>query len=361
MMKKNLLLTIAAILITSCVTVLAENKDSYNVLVLGDMHHDSRDLRVSDPGNKPEFIRNTEAWKKFIPAMLDAAAARANKECAFAIQCGDITQGDEGSYELSAASFTRVLEQVESRLQIPFYPVRGNHDVRGEGKRKASDDILMTRMKKLVDFPLDSKSQVCYKVVGKDLFIFNDSEGNSLNAVREILKKNTGMRHIFFVTHLPVVPCVLSLNSYWVCFWNKPDQRQALRKLLAEHNVIVLSAHTHSTALFKWQFPEGTITQFTSFSIASASTAVQSVQTGTEKEFFQRMEDFTAAKTLPARMAKKQEYVQQILPEYRNAKLQYSIYLRGRGYNVLRVKGDEVFMDIYPGKSTKASRSVKLK
>ena len=360
-MRKILLLTVAAFLTTCGFAAHAENQNSYNVLVLGDMHHDARDLRVTDPGNKPEFKRNTEAWEKFMPAMLDAAATCANKECAFAIQCGDITQGDEGSYELSIASFTRVLAQVESRLQIPFYPIRGNHDVRGEGKRKASDDILLPRMKKLVGFPQDTQSQTCYKVVGKDLFIFTDSEGNSLDAIREILKKNTGMRHIFFVTHLPVVPCVLTLNSYWICCWNKPAQRQALRKLLAENNVIVLCAHTHSTALFKWQFPEGSITQFTSFSIASASTAVKSVQTGTEKEFFQRIEELIADKTQPARMAKKQEYVQKILPEYRDAKLQYSVFLRGRGYNILRVKGNEVFMDIYPGKSTQPGKTVKLK
>ena len=145
-MMKKFLLSLGLLTIT--ILLCAANTDQYSVLVFGDLHHDARDLRVNDPGKNKEFKRNIEAWKNHIPGMLQTAAGIANKDCAFAVQCGDITQGDEGSYEFSAASFKRVLAEMEKYLQIPFYPVRGNHDVRGIGKRKASDDILPAYLKK---------------------------------------------------------------------------------------------------------------------------------------------------------------------------------------------------------------------
>ncbi|MBQ4335758.1 MAG: metallophosphoesterase [Lentisphaeria bacterium] len=359
-MMKKFLLSLGLLTIT--ILLCAANTDQYSVLVFGDLHHDARDLRVNDPDKNKEFKRNIEAWQKYIPGMLQTAAGIANKDCAFAVQCGDITQGDEGNDEFSAASFKRVLAEMEKYLQIPFYPVRGNHDVRGIGKRKASDDILPAYLKKQnAAFPAKNKSQTCYKVYGKDLFIFFDSEGDSLNAIREILEKNTGMRHIFLVTHLPIVPCVTSANSYWITYWTKPEKRTALRKLLAENNVIVLAAHTHLTAYFKWQFPEGAITQFTSFSIAGKSNTIKEIQSGTEKDYFRKIDDILNAGNLKPREAKKQAYLQKLIPEYRNAKIRYTFYTRTAGFNILRIKGNEVYMDIHAGTSSTPNQTVQLK
>lgn len=360
-MKFFLNLIIAAILTTFILDVNAEDKNSYNILVLGDLHYDARDLRVKDPGENKEFKRNITAWQKYIPGMLQAASEIANKECAFSIQCGDITQGDEGSYEFSAASFHRILALMEKQLQIPFYPVRGNHDVRGTGKRQASDDILPAYLKKQkAIFPSQNNSQTCYKIYGRDLFIFFDSEADSLSAVREILKKHPEMRHIFLVTHQPIVPCITSLNSYWITYCKNQGKRTALRKLLAKHNVIVLTAHTHVTACFKWQFPEGTITQFTSFSIAGSRNSIKEVLSGTEKEFFEEIDQQLNTK-LPPHLIKKQGHLRKIIPEYRDAKIQYSFYRQTSGFNILRINGNEVYMDIHAGTSTAPNKTVRLK
>ena len=354
MMNFFLNLIFTAILTTFCLNASAEDKNNYKVLVLGDIHYDALDLRVQDPGKNASYLRNINAWKKNIPDMLQAAADRANKECAFAIQCGDITQGDEGSYEFSVASFNRVLEQVDSRFQIPLHFVRGNHDVRGIGKRKASDEILAARIEKQNLNTIEkSAGTTCYKVIGKDLFLFYDSEADSLGTARAILKKHPGMRHIFLVTHLPVVPCLTSHNMYWLCYWKKPEKQEALRKLLAKHNVIVLSAHTHLTANFKWDFPEGSIRQFTSYSIANPNSALRKIETGDTGEFFKLTDAFLAKKDLPEAIAKKQLLCAKTLPGYRNAKVHFNIYKWASGFNVLRIKGDEVYMDIHTGKDYK--------
>ena len=340
-------------------------KENYQVVLLGDLHYDSADLRTNVDKLKPhhyrEMNRNMAAWKKNIPAVLKAAADYANKNnVLFTVQCGDITQGDEGKYQFAATSFERVLNLVNKDHSKPVYVVRGNHDVRGAGKEKACRDVLFSYMKKQdVLFPKDATDQTSYKVVGKDLFIFFDGMKDSLKSVETALQAKPDARHIFLVTHIPVMPCQFSPSGIgWICGkYSNVQNGNKIRALLAKHNVIVLTAHIHRTTYFDWKLPEGSIKQFTSFSIVADPAAKPEKVEFTGEEYFKHF----AENFYPKQKAKDRKSLHDFLQRYMG-KLNGCIdFKRVTGFNVLRIDGDKVFVDMYCGKLDKAAFTQQIK
>ena len=340
-------------------------KENYQVVLLGDLHYDSADLRTNVDKLKPhhyrEMNRNMAAWKKNIPAVLKAAADYANNNnVLFTVQCGDITQGDEGKYQFAATSFERVLNLVNMNHTKPVYVVRGNHDVRGKGKAKACKDVLFSYMKKQdVLFPKDAADQSCYKIVGKDLFIFFDGMKDSLKSVETALQAKPDARHIFLVTHIPVMPCQFSPSSIgWICGkYSNVQNGNKIRALLAKHNVIVLTAHIHRTTYFDWKLPEGSIKQFTSFSIvADPAAKPEKVEFKGDGYFKYFAENF-----YPKQKAKDRKSLHDFLQRYMGKLNSCTNFKRVTGFNVLRIDGDKVFVDMYCGKLDKAAFTQQIK
>ena len=354
---------IAALFVFAALSAVAAAKEQYQFVVIGDLHYDAADVRVDADkltgARKRGMDSNIQAWKTNIPNVLKAAARYAAQDnVLFTVQCGDITQGDEGSYELACTSFERALKYVTKDQKKPLYLVRGNHDIGGKGKLQACDDILFGYMKKQdVIYPLPGKDQTCYKVVDKDLFIFFDSLKGSFEAVNSIFKANPDVRHVFFFTHLPVMPCRFVADGLgWIC--GKADKFDyKLRKLLAKHNTVVLSAHTHQTAYFQWKMPEGSIRQFVSFSIVNNSRAKIEKISGSGDKYFQDFEKYIFPKLPEKRRAAEQRFMKDFA-----GKLEfYNVYKNVNGFNVLRVEGDHVFVDMYCGKLDKAVFTQQIK
>lgn len=327
----------------------------YEAIVLGDLHYDAEDIRVGVdklPGyRKREMQRNINAWEKNIPDLLAAAGGySANPAVLFTVQCGDLTQGDEGKYEFACTSFERVLKHINNDQKKSVYVVRGNHDIRGKGKSKASCDVLWGYMKKQdVVFPLPDKDQTSYKIVGKDLFIFFDGMKESLEALELAIKAKPDARHIFMFTHIPVMPCTFSSSNIgWIC--GKYSQNgDKIRALLAKNNVIVLTAHTHTPSYFEWKLPEGVIKQFVSFSVVSNPSAKVEVIKYPGEEYFRYLEKNYFHKL----KEKDRNALAGFLKKYRG-KLVHSVrYKNAAGFNVLRVEGNKVFVDIYSGNMKK--------
>ena len=350
---------ILMVLITTVICIAREN---YQVVLLGDLHYDSEDIRINTDKlksyQKREMQRNVALWKKNIPALLKAAADYANKnDVQFSIQCGDITQGDEGKYEFAVTSFKRVLQYVNQDHTKPVYVVRGNHDCRGKGKQKACADVLWKYMKKQdVVFPQPQASQTCYKIVGKDLFIFFDAMRADPKTIEAALKAKPDARHIFFVTHIPVMPCLFKPgNIAWICGGSKYNSQ--IRTLLAKHNVIVLAAHTHVTTYFDWKMPEGSIKQFVSFSIVRDPALNPEKITISGEKYFKDFEEIHYPK-----LGKKDlDALQNFLKDY-VGKLDHCVHYKNTaGFNVLRIEGDKVFVDMYSGKLDKAIFTQQIK
>ena len=340
-------------------------KENYQVVLLGDLHYDSADLRINVDKLKPhhyrEMNRNMAAWKKNIPAVLKAAADYANqKDVLFTVQCGDITQGDEGKYQFAVTSFERVLNLVNKDHTKPVYVVRGNHDVRGKGKARACKDVLFSYMKKQdVLFSKDAADQSCYKIVGKDLFIFFDGMKDSLKSVETALQAKPDARHIFLVTHIPVMPCQFSPSGIgWICGkYSSVQNGDKIRALLAKHNVIVLTAHIHRTTYFDWKLPEGSIKQFTSFSIVADPAAKPEKVVFTGDEYFK----YFAENFYPKQKEKDRKSLHNFLQRYMGKLNSCTNFKRVTGFNVLRIDGDKVFVDMYCGKLDKAAFTQHIK
>ena len=335
----------------------------YEVVLLGDLHYDAEDIRVDVdklPGyRKREMQRNIDAWEKNIPAVLKAAAGyAAMPSVLFTVQCGDLTQGDEGKYELACTSFERALAKITENQKKSVYVVRGNHDIRGAGKEKAGEDVLWKYMKKQdVVFPLQDKDQTSYKIVGEDLFIFFDGMKESLKALELAIKAKPDARHKFLFTHIPVMPCTFSSSHIgWICGkYSKNGDK--IRALLAKNNVIVFAAHTQLTSYFEWKLPEGVIKQFVSFSVVKNPSVKVDAVKFTGSEYFQYVEDTS----FPKLKEKDRTALKNFLKKY-YGKLDHSIrYKNVAGFNVLRVEKDKVFVDVYCGDLSKVVFTQQIK
>ena len=331
--------------------------EKYEVVLLGDLHYDAEDIRVGVdklPGyRKREMNRNIQAWQKNIPDMLTAASTyAAQPSVLFTVQCGDITQGDEGKYEFARTSFERVLKIVNQNQKKSVYVVRGNHDVRGTGKEKAGNEVITEYMQKQgVTFPLPGKDQTSYKIVGKDLFIFFDSMKESVEALELALKAKPDARHVFLFCHIPMMPCTFTTSSFgWICGrYSKNGDK--IRALLAKHKVIVLTAHTHVTSYFHWNLPEGPIRQFVSFSIVRNPDVKAAMVKFTGEEYFR----FFDEKIIPGLKEKDAAAFRKVQQRF-IGKLDKCVQYKGAaGFNVLRIEGDKVFVDIYSGDLSKKS------
>lgn len=339
--------------------ITAAAKENYQVVLLGDLHYDGAHLRI-DRDNLPQksagsLNRNLKHWK-YIPAMLQKVAAYTkNNPVKFIAQCGDLTHGDEGSQELAERSFHEAITAITKDQSVPLTIVRGNHDVRGKGKRKASNNVLIPYMLKQQVKQVDPQGHDYYRIIGKDLFVFFD--GGSLPALEKALAAKPDARHVFVITHVPVLPCLYNANFTWVTFRWHEDKRSALIKMLAKRNAIVLAAHTHQTSAGFWKFPEGTITQLVTFSMPAAPQPVKlpKIKVESDQSFFARVINGSR------RNPKYQARLKKFISIYQGNLQRYEFHEALAGFNVLQIDGGTVSVDLYTHEMKTPARTIRLR
>jgi predicted phosphodiesterase len=258
----------------------AQGVGSYSVPVLGDIHFDSPDPKFYHANythstsqkrykaHLAEHVRNSEMWKERLPRFVRASGACLRKDAAFALQMGDLVQGDCGN----AATHRRMLDDAFAFLKgayggnLPLVTVAGNHDIRGamkgDGARETLEKWLPETMAKELGVPVNGTTFSFRQ--GPDVFIvvdFNEPRPK-LSLIKRLLEESKGARYTFFISHGLVVPN--SLSRWFLLGEEKRDaERRELCSLLARRNAIVLCGHTHRMELLECEFPEGQITQFT--------------------------------------------------------------------------------------------------
>ena len=267
-MKKRLLLSI--------LFLAALRLAAYEVLLIGDMHYDNADLHpgpLSDV-TRAELKRNLAAWESSIPALLDQAGKTARGRVEFTVQLGDFVQGDFESEELHARALRESLAIMREKLPAPLYLVKGNHDIRGKGALAAFRKEIFPYLEATTGGPLGIPGCADYVIrKGRDLFFFCDSIASSPRLCDWMEKTIAGvpdLRHLFVVTHFPVVVCEDGLT--WCLLMGKMstlEQQTRLLTMLTRHNAIVLAAHTHYLSRVDYAEPgvPGKITQMTFFSM----------------------------------------------------------------------------------------------
>lgn len=273
-MKRFALPFLYLLLIALCGGCTCSGSAAYSVLLFGDTHYDSESVRTEgsidklSDSQKKELPRNLKRWQNNMPTLLKNADKQSGKT-AFAVQLGDLIQGDCGSEEKHRQSAEEALKMLTGHLHTKLYIVRGNHDTRGKGGQ-VWFKVMQPYLEQVTGQKFKPGIVHFTMMQEKDLFIFLDCNKPDVQFVRKAITDHPDARHVFLLTHFPLVPCT-PYGIDWIIFGrpNKQDQRQELLKILAEKNAIVLCGHTHVPALFDYRFPEGRITQFTSFSLPS--------------------------------------------------------------------------------------------
>ena len=257
----------------------AQGGGSYSVPVLGDIHFDSPDPKFYHAdythstskkryeAHLAEHVRNAEMWKERLPRLVRASGACVRKDAAFALQVGDLVQGDCGN----AATHRRMLDDAFGLVKgayggrMPLVTVAGNHDIRGDvpgdGAREALEKWLPETMSKELGVPV--KDTTFSFRHGPDVFIvvdFNEPRPD-IALVKRLLAESEDARYTFLVSHGPAIP---SGQSRWFLLGKKKrdEERRELRTILARRNAIELAGHTHNLEFTDCAFPEGRITQF---------------------------------------------------------------------------------------------------
>ena len=237
----------------------------YNFIALGDIHFDGKDYHIATPQQEykiRERARNIAIWNSGkAEKVLSAAGNAAGEKTAFVVQAGDFTQGDCDNTALQEQMFKDAFAAVKKHFpNHKLLTVKGNHDVRVEGVKGNCNEPADNALFPLIAKELGRKSIGSNYSVrhGQDLFIFFDGFSGAHKGeifVKKALADAPDARYVFFITHLPVLPCSIGMAG-----WLIPAKSKII-PLLAARNAFVIAAHTHWPSFISAATPDGTINQ----------------------------------------------------------------------------------------------------
>lgn len=251
--------------------------NSYRVLLLGDTHYDGdKDVYHSAcyaNGKKPphyieaEFARNSAMWKERNPKLVASAYSKKTADTSFVLQLGDLVQGDCGDPVVHTKLLKDTVDYFKKAMPgLPFVSAAGNHDIRGEGARKAYADYMPARMSQELNAPPINAGVTLKKTTfafrhKKDLYVIVDFNNPDDQVIKDAFKQHADARYKFVVTHGAVLPWDGWGVTYGLYGGKVNKRREAMRKVFSENNVIVLTGHVHGMAYCKYVDSVGSITQ----------------------------------------------------------------------------------------------------
>ena len=272
--------------LSGCAEKSLDGGRSYSVAVLGDTHYDSSDPKFYHRHythsttkkryelHLAEHVRNAEMWKERMPGLIRASGACVRDDTVFALQMGDLVQGDCGN----AAVHRRMLDDAFGLIKgayggrLPLVTVVGNHDIRGDIPEDGAKETFDAWQPPLVaqELGVHAQGTTFSFRQGPDVFIvvdFNEPRPD-FALLKRLLAESEGARYTFLVSHGPAIP---NCRSRWFLLGSKrwTDERRELRSILARRNAIVLSGHTHLLEWYDCVMPEGRVSQFVFTSVWS--------------------------------------------------------------------------------------------
>ena len=248
-----------------CATPPAGGSGTYSVALLGDIHYDSDRWErfheavgdITKAKHYGEFVRNTGMWKERLPALLAASRRSLRPDTAFAVQLGDVVQGDARDGDVQGEMLSEAYARLRATYgELPVRLVTGNHDVRCPDGKEAYRRWCGRETNYLVR-------------QGPDAWIFFDfNSPPTAEWVRRTFAETEGCRWTFVLTHGPAFPTG-GKKPRWFLFGDEglDDTRREFLRLMAARRAIVLAGHTHHVAHSVFDLPEGRVVQLVMSSV----------------------------------------------------------------------------------------------
>ena len=258
---------------------------AYEVVWLGDMHYDARNLHTKEylehqaKSRRQTLRRNLYSWDdSALSYLLLETAARTAQNTPFAFQIGDFAHGFAGSKELATTMYTDAIRRISGPFKVPLYFSPGNHEYKGKDADKALHNTLLPYLKQKIEPSVKLKDYNFSLSHENDLFVFWNSVEPDLPWLEQTLNEHNSARYTFLITHYPILPVSrgkfdkLSLDKEhiaWIPFAkeSQSSERKILLNLLCKHNVIVLCGHIHEQTVLEFASPQGKITQISAYSL----------------------------------------------------------------------------------------------
>lgn len=328
-------------------------------MVLGDMHYDKAPASVYhahyneevarlNKVQRAEFARNGAMWEERCPRLVAAAAKQVQANTVFAMQMGDLIQGDCSDPEVHKQMLNDTLSYFKKVFGgIPFLTVTGNHDIRGTGAAKAYCDMMPGRLSKEMGFEIPSVNFSFMQ--GPDLFIFVNFNAPDAAGIRKALQEHASARYKFIITHGPVIPSDAS-SVRWFLFGHDDKLRREMREVFLKNNVIVLAGHTHHLEFQECVTDSGRITQLIVNSVwMKNDLATPEVLADKPDDYGKRQKtEFKSADGV------------KLLDEYKPAIKRYHLALSA-GFGRLDVSPSGVVMHYFGGDATTSTLMFKLR
>ena len=356
---------------------------SYSVSLLGDVHYDCPPIDVFHSAfravhdadgmftrYRAEFENFSAMWgEKGRSASLIAASGRCcTADTAFALQLGDLVEGDCESSETHVRMFEEAFQLVKGAYgaDLPFVTVAGNHDVRRGGDRLGEYDTYakLSAAWHTKELGIKITEPTFAFRQGPDIWIVADFNRPDVDLTAHFLTENSDARYTFFCTHGAVLTDGMRSARRWFYLggpqydaagrhtpsaWTPEDwarydaDRRRMRRLLADCHAIALTGHSHRLELRDWFGDGGRITEFVMNSVTK--TAKGGSIPGLPRVIGERPQDFGRCRRSPKE--KTVATVEALYAEY-EAGIRRYFTADAAGHARLRISDEGVFADYYP-------------
>ena len=350
----------------------AKDGGTYSVPLLGDTHFDSTDTKkyhaeyLTDTSKAryelhlKEHVRNAAMWADRMPRLLKASGACARPDAAFALQLGDLVQGDCANPAVHKRMLADMIGVAKRAYgDLPFVTVVGNHDIRGTGARAAYDEMMPRVMGAELKRPVAGTTFAFRQ--GPDAYIVVDFNAPrpDTSLLTRLLEESADARHVFVVTHGPAIP---NCHGRWFLLGGPryDAKRREIRRLMAARNAIVLAGHTHCLEYYDCAFPEGRVTQLVANSVwAGTDSAKLVVRDEGAAAYGARAQE--ARKRHGREIPKKErDGLMRLADEYRPFVKDY-LFANAAGHYRLEVSDARVAVAFFPGDSASPARTFVLR
>lgn len=255
--------------------------NSFRFVLLGDIHfdhekfHDLEYVRTKfSEGDVTQVHDYSRITRENLPSLMRMARTKGRDQNAdFYLQLGDFVEGLCGSEELAREQTEGFISLVkEQNLGRPFFVIKGNHDITGEGAPETYKKLVLPWQSREQKQSMPSANSTFVHKHVRFILFDGYTPDQSLEWLKDVLNENRE-KQVIFCVHQPVVP--FNARANWHVFGRPKQQekREEFIELLGEHNVTVLCGHLHKTSVLTRRTQKGKFVQICTGSVINSPDA----------------------------------------------------------------------------------------